>query len=158
MGHIIHLSSSAVDVPSQCGRPNILDWTPTFVDISWAGPASDGGAPVSEFILEMKETTMRDWAENCVIKLLDIECEGELFRGRCENLDEEYQYRFRVIAVNKAGRSQPSSCSETVVAMHKNISPFLKVIFILPHSQAHRSHSGRGNQRCQTEGGETSEV
>ena len=119
---------TSLDVPSQCGRPNILDWTPTFVDISWAAPASDGGAPLSEFILEMKETTMRDWAENCVIKLVDIESEGDLYRGRCENLDEEYQYRFRVIAVNKAGKSQPSSSSDTVVAMHKNISPFLKVM------------------------------
>ena len=71
---------------------------------------------------------MRDWAENCIIKAVDVESEGDLFRGRCENLDEEYQYRFRVIAVNKAGKSQPSSSSETVVAMHKNISPFLKVI------------------------------
>ena len=105
-----------------------MDWTPTFVDISWAGPASDGGAPISDFVLEMKETTMRDWAENCIIKAVDVESEGDLFRGRCENLDEEYQYRFRVIAVNKAGKSQPSSSSETVVAMHKNISPFLKVI------------------------------
>ena len=116
-----------LDVPGQCGRPNILDWTPTFVDISWAAPVSDGGAQISEFILEMKETTMRDWAENCVIKAVDVESEGDLFRGRCENLEEEYQYRFRVVAVNKAGRSQPSSSSETVVAMHKNISPFLKV-------------------------------
>ena len=82
---------------------------------------------------------MRDWAENCVIKLVDIECDGELFRGRCENLDEEYQYRFRVIAVNKAGKSQPSSCSETVVAMHKNISPFLKVIVILMQSGSYQS-------------------
>ena len=124
----IYLTSAALDVPSQCGRPNILDWTPTFVDISWAAPASDGGAPLSEFILEMKETTMRDWAENCAIKLEDVECEGELYRGRCENLEEEFQYRFRVTAANKAGKGQPGPSSETVVAMHKNISPFLKVI------------------------------
>ena len=104
------------------------------MDISWAGPVSDGGAPVSEFLLEMKETTMRDWAENCVIKVADVESEGDLFRGRCENQDEEYQYRFRVIALNKAGKSQPSSSSESVVAMHKNISPFLKVIVLLTQS------------------------
>ena len=114
--------------PTQCGRPQVLDWTPTFVDLSWTGPASDGGAEIESFVLEMKETTMRDWAENCVIKVEDVECEGEVYRGRCENLEEEYQYRFRVLALNKAGRSQPSSSSECVVAMHKNISPFLKVM------------------------------
>ena len=56
--------------------------------------------------------------------------EGDQYRGRCENLSEEYQYRFRVIAVNKAGKSQPGPSSDNVVAMHKNISPFIKVIHI----------------------------
>ena len=119
-----------VECASQCGRPTILDWTPTFVDISWTGPAKDGGAPITSFILEMKEASMRDWMENCSICVEDIEMEGEQYRGRCENLSEEYQYRFRVIAVNKAGKSLPGPSSDNVVAMHKNISPFIKVFSI----------------------------
>ena len=115
------------DVPSTCGKPKILDWTPTFVDISWSGPIADGGAPITHYILEMKETTMREWAENCSLSVNEIELEGDLFRGRCENLQEECQYRFRVVAVNKAGRSPTGPSSESVVAMHKNISPFIKV-------------------------------
>ena len=124
---IFYFEMFTLDCPSQCGRPAILDWTPTFVDISWTGPANDGGAPVISFILEMKEATMRDWVENCSLGVNDIEMEGDQYRGRCENLSEEYQYRFRVIAVNKAGKSQPGTSSENVVAMHKNISPFIKV-------------------------------
>ena len=104
-----------------------MDWTPTFVDISWAGPKSDGGDPVSHFILQMKEASMRDWLDNCTISINDIEVECDFYRGRCENLEEEYEYRFRVVAVNKAGKSQPSPTSDNVVAMHKNISPFIKV-------------------------------
>ena len=70
---------------------------------------------------------MREWAENCSLSVNEIEFEGDLFRGRCENLQEECQYRFRVVAVNKAGRSPTGPSSESVVAMHKNISPFIKV-------------------------------
>ena len=70
---------------------------------------------------------MREWAENCSLSVNEIELEGDLFRGRCENLQEECQYRFRVVAVNKAGRSPTGPSSESVVAMHKNISPFIKV-------------------------------
>ena len=49
-----------------------------------------------------------------------------MVRGRCENLQEEYQYRFRVVAVNRAGKSAAGTSSETVTAMHKNIPPFIK--------------------------------
>ena len=50
-----------------------------------------------------------------------------LFRGRCENLIEEYEYRFRVIAVNQGGHSRPSQPSSPVIAMHKHIPPSIKV-------------------------------
>ena len=128
--NVIEIYLFTLECPSQCGRPTILDWTPTFVDLSWTGPANDGGAPVTSFILEMKEATMRDWMENCSLCVEEIEMEGDQYRGRCENLSEEYQYRFRVIAVNKAGKSQPGPSSDNVVAMHKNISPFIKVCHI----------------------------
>jgi hypothetical protein len=52
--------------------------------------------------------------------------EGGALRGRCENLQEEYQYRFRLVAVNRAGKSITGPSSETVTAMHKNIPPFIK--------------------------------
>jgi hypothetical protein len=48
-------------------------------------------------------------------------------RGRCENLEEEYEYRFRVLALNRGGRGEPGPSSEPIIAMHKNIPPALKV-------------------------------
>merc|ERR1712050_517488 len=54
------------------------------------------------------------------------EYDGEVYRGRCENLQEEYEYRFRVIAVNKAGYSKTGLASDPVKAIYKNISPFIK--------------------------------
>lgn len=59
------------------------------------------------------------------LKDLEVTEDGRL-RGRCENLQEEYQYRFRIVAVNQAGKSLPGTSSDTIVAMHKNIPPFIK--------------------------------
>ena len=85
---------------------------------------------------------MRVWVESSTMELKDLEAssssmkhsadcnlqvgEGGALKGRCENLQEEYQYRFRTIAVNKAGKSEPGPSSDTVTAMHKNIPPFIK--------------------------------
>ncbi len=50
-----------------------------------------------------------------------------IIRGRCENLVEEYEYMFRVLAVNKGGRGHPGPQSQSVIAMYKNIPPSIKV-------------------------------
>ena len=97
------------------------------MDISWIGPNDDGGSPITKFIIEVKESSMREWREGNIIPIEEIEYDGEVYRGRCENLQEEYEYRFRVIAVNKAGYSKTGQASESVKAIYKNISPFIKV-------------------------------
>jgi len=114
------------DAPSPCGKGSVIDWTPTFMDISWTGPASDGGSPITKFIIEVKESSMRDWVEGNIIPMEEVEYEGNVYRGRCENLREEYEYRFRVIAVNRAGYSKPGSASDPVKAIYKNVSPYIK--------------------------------
>merc|ERR1711915_985745 len=114
------------DVPNSCGKSIVVDWTPTFADISWTGPSHDGGAPVTSFIIEMRESSMRQWVENCLIPMDESDYDGQHFHGRCENLQEEYEYRFRVVAVNRAGKGNPGAASEPIVAMHKNVSPYIK--------------------------------
>ena len=46
--------SSCADEPSQPGRPNILDWGPNHCDLNWALPESDGGAPITHYVIELK--------------------------------------------------------------------------------------------------------
>ena len=42
------------DEPGQPGRPNILDWGPNHCDLSWAPPETDGGAPITHYVIELK--------------------------------------------------------------------------------------------------------
>jgi hypothetical protein len=48
-----------LDEPTQPGRPNILDWGPNHCDLSWTPPESDGGAPITHYVIEMKVHTLR---------------------------------------------------------------------------------------------------
>ena len=42
------------DEPSQPGRPNILDWGPNHCDLNWALPETDGGSPITHYVIELK--------------------------------------------------------------------------------------------------------
>jgi hypothetical protein len=48
----------SLDEPTQPGRPNILDWGPNHCDLSWTPPESDGGAPITHYVIEMKVSSV----------------------------------------------------------------------------------------------------
>jgi hypothetical protein len=114
------------DVPSSCGSAEVIDWTPSFADITWTAPEKDGGAEITSYIIEYKETNMRNWLEGVEIPVEEVDVWEDGLRGRCENLEEEYEYRFRVVAVNKGGKSQPGLPSSPIIAIHRQISPYIK--------------------------------
>ncbi len=42
------------DPPGKPGTPEILDWDKDMVQLKWDPPASDGGSPISKYMIEMK--------------------------------------------------------------------------------------------------------
>jgi hypothetical protein len=45
------MSRDPWDVPGAPSKPTILDWTPTFVDLSWMPPENNGGSPITAYII-----------------------------------------------------------------------------------------------------------
>lgn len=73
----------------------------------------DGGAPITDYIIEKKSIHGREWSE-CGRTNGPI-CEAEI-----RDLKEGEEYQFRIKAVNKAGPGQPSDPSRKIIAKPRN--------------------------------------
>lgn len=78
------------------------------INITWAVPKDDGGFPITGYKIEMLDIQTNNWIEITFI---------EGFEPRCtlSNILYGIMYRFRVIAHNDAGPSEPGDPSEPVV-------------------------------------------
>ncbi|KRF85408.1 twitchin isoform X27 [Drosophila virilis] len=112
------------DEPTKPGTPSIKDFDKDFVDLEWARPESDGGSPISGYIIEKRDKYSPNW-EPCA------EIDGDVTSGHVSDLIEGVKYEFRVRAVNKAGQGVPSDATEPHVARAKNVAPKIDRNFML---------------------------
>lgn len=97
------------DVASKPGVPEFEDWDVDRVDLKWEPPKSTGGAPITGYVIEMKEKPSPNWQEATVT-------DSPQPKGRVTGLKKGSVYQFRVRAVNKAGQSEPSDPTKPHVA------------------------------------------
>ena len=83
---------------SACGKD--------FVDLEWNRPEWDGGAPITGYQIVVMKRGTKDWKE---IELNKLDCSHKV-----TDLEENKQYRFGVMARNKAGLSQVTVISDYV--------------------------------------------
>lgn len=112
------------DEPSKPGTPEIKDYDTDFVELQWTRPESDGGSPITGYIIEKKDKYSPDW-EKCA------EVEGDVTTGKVPDLVEGQQYEFRVRAVNKAGPGVPSDSTPKHIARPKNLAPKIDKNFMI---------------------------
>lgn len=108
-----------LDEPGKPGTPKIKDYDANFVELEWGRPLSDGGSPITGYIIERRDKYSPVW-EKCA------EVDGDVNTGKVNDLIEGNSYEFRVVAVNKAGLSEPSDATKPHIARPKN-SKFLKL-------------------------------
>lgn len=102
----------------------MTDWGPDFADLTWAMPEWDGGAPITHYVIEMKEKNMGQWVEGKTLTVQEVQQMGNLIKGKQEGLIEGCEYQFRVRAVNKGGPSKPSPPSLPMIAKTRFCNSF----------------------------------
>uniref|UniRef100_A0A3B5M7M2 Titin n=1 Tax=Xiphophorus couchianus TaxID=32473 RepID=A0A3B5M7M2_9TELE len=101
-----------LDRPSvPLGPVELFDVTEESASLRWLPPAYDGGSPITNYIIQKRETTTANWIDvssavaRCTIKVMKL------------TTGLEYQFRIRVAAENAAGLSVFSKASDAVLAI-----------------------------------------
>lgn len=102
--------------PGKPGMPEITDYDSDFVQLAWKRPETDGGSPITGYVIEKKDKFSGAWEPCC-------EVEGDVNSGRVGDLIEGVQYEFRVKAVNRGGPGVPSDPTLPHIARPKNLPP-----------------------------------
>ncbi|KAH9498301.1 hypothetical protein Btru_006486 [Bulinus truncatus] len=92
--------------------PSIDEIGETFVNLSWMPPESDGGSPVTGYILERVDMSGRSWLPVTKQPIKETSY-------KVSELKNNLTYEFRVRAVNAVGTSEPSPSSEPFMCGHK---------------------------------------
>ncbi|XP_023212542.1 twitchin-like, partial [Centruroides sculpturatus] len=106
------LAKNPYDEPGKPGKPDIVDYDNTRVDLKWAAPESDGGRPILHYVIEIKERFSVEWKE--IFKTESNKCEATV-----KDLKENMVCQFRVKAINKAGVSEPSEPTDNHTVKHR---------------------------------------
>ena len=105
------------NVPGAPGMPRSLDSSADSISIAWTRPRSDGGSPITGYVVERRlcggsrgvATSNVDdrWvkASHAVVTELTL---------RVINLTENHEYEFRVAAINAAGQGAWSDSSDAI--------------------------------------------
>lgn len=112
------------DEPLKPGTPEITDYDNRGVNLKWEKPASDGGAPIEKYIIEKKDRFKPDWEKA-------TEVSGDQLEARVNDLKENGEYQFRIVAVNKAGPSPPSDASKTQIIKHRACMLDMRFLILL---------------------------
>ena len=105
----ILIISLTLDPPGPPSKPEAVDSSYNFIKVQWKKPESDGGNPITGYLVECKELRSKEWnpCNKFPTKLLEY---------TANNVLPSMTYEFRVRAVNGAGAGEPSMSSVPVKA------------------------------------------
>lgn len=103
----LYIISARPPVP---GKPQLApesSGTPDLVTITWTKPTTDGGSPITGYLVEHRRTGSPHWvrATPILVPLTELTISG---------LEPGWRYQFRVSAENAVGISDPSELSEPI--------------------------------------------
>jgi Fibronectin type III domain len=97
---VTHRNAAVVsDEPSAPRNLRVKDYWTDFITIMWENPQSDGGSPITGYVIEKRDASRPTWVKAGTV---DADCA----QFKATNLFEGVDYLFRVYAVNKVGPSR----------------------------------------------------
>ncbi len=93
------------DVPGKPGQPEVTEIAAESAALTWAAPDSDGGSPITNYIVEMRRVGDVKWKRATKDTVPET-------THTVTGLQKETEYEFRVTAENKAGQGSPSAPSK----------------------------------------------
>lgn len=88
------------------GPLSISNVTESSADLTWKPPSSDGGSPLTSYIIEARPVTSSSWKQVGKVK-------GDETSFTVPDLRLDTEYLFRVFAVNAEGQSSPLEGKES---------------------------------------------
>nr|XP_039267384.1 twitchin-like [Styela clava] len=120
--------------PGSPGAPSPGKVTSSSISLTWDQPKSDGGSPVTSYVMEMKEDN-GDW-EKVPHKSVENLC------ASIKNLKEDSSYKFRVAAVNSSGQGRFIETDKPIVAMDAPEPPVIEEALKATLAEPHNSKAG----------------
>lgn len=101
------------DVPSKPRGPlEVTNVTLNSADLQWKPSESDGGTPITSYIIEYKQASRSSWSKAGSV-------DGKTTTFTVPDLSAGTEYQFRVIAVNAEGKSEPLEAADTTIIKKK---------------------------------------
>jgi titin len=92
--------------------------TENTADISWKAPDSDGGSPITSYLVEFRPSTRTTWMKAGTV-------DGNTMTLTAPDLLTGNEYLFRVFAVNEEGQSAPLEGIDTAKPVKKICKCFI---------------------------------
>ena len=102
---ITFVAKNEFDVPGKPGAPEV-NIKETSAELTWVAPKSDGGTPITNYIVELKKKGDVKW------KVANVDEKVTETKFEVKGLQKGAEYEFRVTAENKMGPGQPSDPSK----------------------------------------------
>ncbi|CAK1554213.1 unnamed protein product, partial [Leptosia nina] len=100
--------------PSRPQRFIVIDITSRSVTLQWRAPDSDGGSPITNYIIEYKTVKGKSWSKVITVS-------GSVYEHCIENLKEKEQIVFRISAENAIGVSLPTQSQNVRLDKHATV-------------------------------------
>ena len=105
---ITFVATNDLNLPGKPGPPEVVNITEATAELTWAAPESDGGTPITNYVIELKKMEDVKW------KVVNVDEKVTETKYEVKGLQKGVEYEFRVTAENKTGPGPPSNPSEVV--------------------------------------------